>query len=55
MQNEIQQKEQEIAKLTVENAKAKEGQDRSGQEIQSFETSLNEMREDIDRLRREKS
>ena len=41
--------------MTVENATAKEGQDRSGQEIKHFESKMNEMREDVERLRREKS
>ena len=41
--------------LALDQAKAKEGQDRSGEAQKSLETKLNSMKEDIDRLRYEKS
>ena len=41
--------------LTLDQAKAKEGQDRSGEELKNLETNMNSMKEDIDRLRCEKS
>lgn len=41
--------------LTLDQAKAKEGQDRSGEELKNLETNMNSMKEDIDRLRYEKS
>lgn len=55
VQSEIQQKEQEIAKLLAESATAKETHDQSGKELQQFEKKMNEMKETIDRLRLEKS
>ena len=55
VQGELKEKEQEIMQLTLDQAKAKEGQDRSGEELKNLDSKMNSMKEDIDRLRYEKS